>query len=116
MKIFLDDTRHSPDDTWTLVRTYDECMEILLGPNGDDVEVLSLDHDLGDTLYTGYDVLCDIERLVHMDPAYTPPRTILIHSANPVGKRRMEQALQSLRRTDAEKDMSCVNSCLFDVL
>lgn len=43
MKLYLDDVRSPPDDSWTVARTAKEARSILLaGP----VEMASLDHDL----------------------------------------------------------------------
>lgn len=44
MKLYLDDIRSPPDETWTLVKTVEEAKALLL-PG--DVECASLDHDLG---------------------------------------------------------------------
>ena len=44
IKLYLDDVRSPPDDTWTVARTAEEARAILLaGP----VECATLDHDLG---------------------------------------------------------------------
>jgi hypothetical protein len=68
----------------------------------ENVTELSLDHDLGlqqpdAKERSGYDVLVWIEAHVARDPAFAVP-DIRIHSANPVGRARMEQALASIRR------------------
>lgn len=63
-----------------------------------DVDELSLDHDLGDDKRgTGYDVLLWIEEEVHRRPAFDVPH-ISIHSANPVGRARMEAAIRAIER------------------
>ena len=51
-KLFLDDLRTPPDNTWDVVRSYDEAIEFVMThgvPN-----VISFDHDLG-TEESGYD-------------------------------------------------------------
>ena len=55
MKLFLDDLRQVPDDTWSLVLTVDDCISLL---DKDNITELSIDCDLSNTTNkTGYDVL-----------------------------------------------------------
>jgi hypothetical protein len=57
MKVFLDDIRDPPDDSWTVVRSYNQMINVL---NADfvfsNITEISLDHDLGENK-SGYDVL-----------------------------------------------------------
>lgn len=92
MRLFLDDERHPPDG-WNLVRTADEAIAAL---QQGIVERVSLDHDLGEGK-TGYDVLLWLEQAVLENPEFPVPE-IFIHSANPVGCRRMEAAKRSILR------------------
>jgi hypothetical protein len=92
LRVFLDDVRPAPDG-WTLVRWPSEAIALL---ETGEVEELSLDHDLGDDRITGYDVLTWIEEAVALR-GFRPP-VIAIHSANTVGRERMERALESIRR------------------
>ena len=94
IKIWLDDVRDAPDDSWTIARTYDECVNILMFTL-DCVSDISLDHDLGEEK-TGYDIAKLIEELVQ-DYNYFPPR-IFVHSDNPVGRANMWAAIQSINR------------------
>jgi hypothetical protein len=68
---------------------------------GGDVEVLSLDHDLGDdSRGTGYDVCTWLERkIVEEGPEgeFILP-LVRIHSANPVGVNRMMASLEWSKR------------------
>lgn len=98
MKIYLDDLRPAPDG-W--VRAYwPEDVVVLLSQGT--VTELSLDHDLGDDARgTGYDVICWIEEAV-VTRGFTPPK-ISIHSANPVGKARMERGIAAIERVVAAK-------------
>lgn len=92
MKVFLDDERAAPEG-WTLVRWPEEAIALLeMGQ----VEAISLDHDLGDDLRTGYDVLLWIEEAV-ATRRFAPP-TIAIHSANAAALQRMALAVESIRR------------------
>ncbi len=45
MKLFVDDVRDAPDESWTVARTAEEAIWMLARGG---VEVLSLDHDLGE--------------------------------------------------------------------
>jgi hypothetical protein len=92
MKVFLDDIRPTPDG-WVRCYWPDEVIELLKTGN---VEVVSLDHDLGDDARgTGMDVCKWIEQIVYengFDGGFIPP-AVVIHSANPVGRRNMELAI-----------------------
>jgi hypothetical protein len=94
MKLYLDDVRPAPDG-WVLVRTAHEAIAAL---EAGGVEEISLDHDLGDeaTCGSGYQVATWIEEAV-ATRGFVPPR-MQIHSANIVGRARMEQAIASIER------------------
>ncbi|MDQ0190619.1 cyclic-phosphate processing receiver domain-containing protein [Alicyclobacillus cycloheptanicus] len=83
IKLFLDDMRTCPDG-YVLARNYDECILMLTAC---EVEVLSLDHDLG-AARTGYDVAKWIVEKNRW------PKQICFHTSNPVGRRNMQQLLQ----------------------
>lgn len=97
MKLWLDDLRIPPSKDWTWVRNVDQCINLL---SHNAIVAVSLDHDLG-TEKTGYDVLCWMEQMV-MNHKYVPP-IIYIHSANPVGRRRMFNALDKIASIIEEK-------------
>ena len=105
MRVYLDDTREAPAG-WVRAHTPEEVIELLKSGG---VEGLSLDHDLGLTSdageRTGYDVLRWLEEAVATGAWMFPLPEIRIHSANPVGRRRMEQAITSIQRLseNAEK-------------
>lgn len=98
MVLWLDDVR----EPWkhgfigvTWVKTAAEAIEKLKTGK---VEFASLDHDLSEEHYpwncadvtkckgTGYDVVCWLEQ----NPEFWPSHGVRIHSANPVGRARME--------------------------
>ena len=97
MKVFLDDIRDAPNG-WIRTRTVQETIDLLKHHS---VRSLSLDHDLGRE-ETGYDVLKWLEEAVIMKEIDHIPDVILIHSANPVGRARMEQAIRSILRRRKE--------------
>jgi hypothetical protein len=102
--IYLDDIRTPADETWTVVRSYEEFVALILNVGLDNVERISFDHDLGDTAMreyyenvrpnytidyskieekTGYDC---VKWLVNhgMDTGEVIPK-VYVHSANPIG-------------------------------
>lgn len=111
MKIYLDDIRNPSDtypsgDTWVLCRSVDE-FERVLFENSDEVEVISFDHDLGvdetgEEVRSGYDAVCIVEKLVY-EGVMEPPE-MRVHSANPVGRRRIELTIDAMlnRRNERE--------------
>jgi hypothetical protein len=101
MKVWLDDRRAAPEG-WVHVRTPEEAIELL---RGGEVEEISLDHDLGLDAggrgRTGYDVLLWLEREVAAGRG-RPPAVMRVHSGNVGAVRRMEQAIESIRRLASE--------------
>lgn len=93
MKLWLDDEREAPEG-WTRVYTVAEAYDLVLS---DDCTHVSLDHDLGTGDATGYTVACIIEDRAHNDPDWVIP-VITCHSANPVGRKRIEQVIERLKR------------------
>jgi hypothetical protein len=80
---------------WTRVYTAREAIALL---EAGGVTEISLDHDLGDDekYGTGYEVVVWLEEAVALR-GFVPP-TIKIHSANVVGRARMQQAIESIER------------------
>lgn len=95
MKVYLDDERSTPDG-WTRTFTPKETIELLKTRK---VTELSLDHDLGDDegIGTGYDVLLWLEEEMYNDYSFPAPN-IMVHSANPAARLRMNQAVLSILR------------------
>lgn len=52
--IYLDDVRTPVDPRWEVVRTYEEFVEKVEKIGLENIEVISLDHDLGDTAMQEY--------------------------------------------------------------
>jgi len=48
-KIYLDDVRTPVDKDWTIVRNFDEFVSTVMYIGLNNIELISLDHDLGDT-------------------------------------------------------------------
>lgn len=93
IKVFLDDERPTPEG-WTRAYWPDEVIALIEQGN---VDTISLDHDLGnDGKGTGYDVCLWIKEKViqsGFEGDFVPP-VIQIHSANPVGRHRMDSAIR----------------------
>lgn len=101
VKLWLDDLRVPPDESWIWVKTPAEAIELL---ERGEVERLSLDHDLGlldddgNDIATGYTVLLFIEeQVVHGTTTFDVP-TIMVHSANSAAHARMISARNSIYR------------------
>jgi len=88
INLFLDDLRPCPDN-FILAKNVPQC-RILLQHN--EVNVISLDHDLGD-LETGYSL---VKWLVEagLDDESIYPKVIYLHTANPVGRENMFRLLE----------------------
>lgn len=96
MKIWLDDLRPTPDQTWTLVRTPKEAISLL---ESGEVQLISFDHDLGfdgEREMTGYEVLLWVEEAVAVR-GFKPPE-MRVHSANPPGHERLLKGIESIHR------------------
>jgi|SRR5690606_15040033 len=93
MKVWLDDIRKAPDG-WVHAYTV-EALKLLFETNK--VEEISLDHDLGEGLETGYDFLLWLEAQAYIGKWKKIPE-IRIHSANPVGVQNMKAALAGIKR------------------
>jgi len=91
-KLWVDDLREPPDDTWRWAKSSVEAKtilalaDLLLSP----YEELSLDHDLGGNDTTRPVVLWMCENNVW-------PEKISVHSANPVGREWLEGMIERYR-------------------
>ena len=105
MKIWLDDMREAPAG-WTRCFSPDDVIEHL---ESGEVEEISLDYDLGlvddrGIDRNGEDVLKWIEQqLVERGDSFPLPE-IRIHSANPVGRQRLQRALEAIHRRAERSD------------
>lgn len=91
MRVFLDDTRPTPEG---FVRVFwpDEAIELL---KSGDVEIISLDYDLGDgEQRTGYDVLVWLDQAVRED-GFEPP-LVRIHSDHRLGRLKMQMLADAI--------------------
>lgn len=93
INVYVDDLRICPDG-FTIARTYENAVELLINNN---VDILSLDHDLGQyndgkLRKTGYDLVKFIcENNIKINKIY-------LHTDNPVGKDNMYETLEACKR------------------
>ena len=103
MKIYLDDVRTPLDLDWIIVRNYDEFISKVKEIGLENIELISLDHDLGDTamiewrrnVYHNYTLdYNNITEKTGMDCAKwlvdqwldgAPVVEVVVHSANAIG-------------------------------
>lgn len=93
--LYVDDVRDCPVG-FTLARTYEEALHYL---TTQPIDILSLDHDLGEDTYghiapTGYDL---VKRMCEQGIAV---RHIYLHTANPVGRDNMYETLKAAQRRE----------------
>ena len=115
MKIYLDDVRTPIEDGWVVVRNYDQFVSNILYFGLDQIELISLDHDLGDTamqewqrnVYHNYELNYDnitektgmdcvkwlIERWLDGEPVCR----VMVHSANAIGSTNMMGYINNYR-------------------
>jgi len=92
MKLWVDDIRPKPDDFDLHAKTTDAAVELLSSKN---ITEISLDHDLGDetVVGSGYRIAIWIEHAAYRNQI--PRLKWSLHTANPVGKKKMEAALDT---------------------
>jgi molecular chaperone DnaK (HSP70) len=92
MRLWIDDLRDPPDDTWIWAKTSTEALHALATRQ---VTEVSFDHDLGGD-DTTMRVANYIERLAAQGRRAPPKWSV--HSANPVGKENLIRTLSSAER------------------
>lgn len=92
MKIWLDDIRAPPDQTWTICRKAEEAIDLIVKHKHEIFEI-SFDHDLGEGK-NGNHVARVIELLIEKGDLIRVPKWS-IHSANPVGADNIRSTMLS---------------------
>lgn len=100
MKLWVDDERKMPEDFDIHAKSY---VEALCAIQLKDITHVSLDHDLGTNpdgtlAKTGYDIIAQIERQIGKGGWWITIPTFAIHSANPVGRKNIQAAIDSIER------------------
>lgn len=90
MKIYLDDTRNVPDG-FVLAKSVNQAKRLIYQAeiNNIPIELLDLDHDLGEFAYDGGDAIRLLDWLVERETYYP----VKIHTANPVGRANMQRLI-----------------------
>jgi hypothetical protein len=115
IRIYLDDVRTPVEKDWVVVRNYDEFVAKVTQIGLENINLISLDHDLGDTamqewhrnVYNNYELNYDnIEEKTGMDCTKwlvnqwldgLPPVDVVIHSANAIGSANMMGYINNYR-------------------
>lgn len=109
MKLYVDDIREAPDESWTLCKTITEAASALYN-FGSEITEISLDHDISfevriEGIYRPFpspDTFLPVAMLigemanggVYLVHGAKWGLKVTIHSANPVGAERMQKMLQ----------------------
>lgn len=91
MKIWVDDIRPIPEG-YVGTRSVNETIKLIekAEKEGNEIELLDLDHDLGDYAIDGGDAIKILDYLAERETFYP----IKIHTANPVGRENMERIIR----------------------
>ena len=91
IKIWVDDIRKVPEG-YVGTKSVEETIELInkIETQGGEIELLDLDHDLGDYAKFGGDAIKILDYLVEHEKFYP----IKIHTANPVGRANMERIIK----------------------
>lgn len=104
MRLWIDDVRKPPTDSWTWCKTSKEAFDLIglvIAVKTDPLHfVISFDHDLGET-DTTIPIAKYFEELAYNGVDFKLEWTI--HSANPVGKANLQRILESMERFQREK-------------
>ena len=114
-RIYLDDVRTPVDKDWVVVRSYDEFVQKINEVGMENIELISLDHDLGDSamkewlhgVVRNYEINYDnITEKTGMDCAKwlveqwmdgKPVVEVVVHSANAIGSGNIMGLLNNYR-------------------
>lgn len=121
MRLFVDDLRLVPDNTWTLARTNTEAIRLLATGHVSDI---SIDHDIcvpnvefldqsvRKRLNIGEETFQPVVYYIALMKPEDRPKKIRIHTANPAGGLRMQGILNDAGIECEVKE----SGCMFDNL
>lgn len=115
MKIYLDDERSTPEGWYRCYHVWEVIKLLEENQQTNQIEVLSLDHDLGSGEPTGYEVLLWLEEKIANSPNFQLPERILVHSANPVGKDKMKAAICSIFRLKQKQNEGRIPPEIYEI-
>ena len=114
-RIYLDDVRTPIEDGWEIVRNYDEFVSTIMYIGLENIEIISLDHDLGDSAMKEWHTnvaknytldYANITEKTGMDCAKwlvnqwldgQPVVDVVVHSANAIGSANMMGYINNYR-------------------
>lgn len=91
--VYLDDVRPAPKG-YILIKNVEDLIG-LITIIGDQIDLISLDHDLGKDQRPGYDFVTWLEEKVYTG-VYTSIPKLRVHSMNPIGRKKMERGIRSI--------------------
>jgi len=93
VKLWVDDMRQPPNDTWYRAFSTESALSFLLkfGEDFDDSILISLDHDAGEWAVYGGDYINILNKLEELNPPCLPHCIFHFHSMNPVGVENMRR-------------------------
>ena len=115
IKIYLDDVRTPVDKDWTIVRDYEQFVSTIMYIGLENIELISLDHDLGDSammewhknVYHNYTLdynnitektgMDCVKWLVNQWLDGLPVVDVFVHSANAIGSANMMGYINNYR-------------------
>ena len=103
VNIYLDDCRDAPEG-FLLVKNAIDC-QCMFSKYKSNVNILSLDHDLGENIEyigTGYDVVKWLVYYFVMNDDNYFPKQIYLHTVNPVGRQNMYEMLMRYKPDDVK--------------
>lgn len=104
MKLFIDDIRNAPDESWTVARSVDSAISFI-SQFGDQIEEISLDHDISHQVgmgelsrpYPCVETFTAVARYMVeyylSDDRIKNPK-VTVHSSNPMGAKNIQFILQ----------------------
>lgn len=106
MKLFVDDIRNAPDESWSVARTVDAAISFI-SQFGYKIEEISLDHDISHQIGMGElsrpfpcaETFTPVARYmaekyrIDPEPFYKRPK-VTIHSSNPMGAKNLQFILK----------------------
>jgi hypothetical protein len=98
-KLWLDDVRQAPEG-WVQFRRAEDMQRFVETVGWSKIEIISLDHDLGENIWSGYDFMKWAEQHFYENGQEYGEHCphFIIHSANPVGRQNMQLAINSIYR------------------
>lgn len=99
LKLWVDDIRDAPDDSWTVARTVNSAINAL---SRFDFTEISLDHDISHQIVMGEmsrpyrcdECFCAVARYIAVTSRLPSPK-ITLHTSNPVGADDMANILKN---------------------